>query len=162
MNAAAPCLLPAIWMKRLPRMAAAGLFAIIAPSLMTGAAFANNGAQNITGVWHTGTDDGKVEIYRCGATYCGKLIDAAVLRRDPDLRDAQNRDPKLRDRRLKGLVVLHGFAGGPTQFKGGPLYDPETGDKATRGELKLLPSGKLEVKGCVAFFCRTKIWTRVS
>lgn len=133
------------------------------PSLMlSGAAFASGGTQSIAGIWHTGQEDGTVEIYRCGTSYCGKIIDAATLRRDPNLRDIHNRDAKLRDRRLRGLVVLHGFSGGPMQFKGGPLYDPETGVTATRGDLKLLPSGKLEVKGCVSIFCRTKTWTRVN
>jgi len=31
----------------------------------------------------------------------------------------------------------------------------------SRGYLKLLPNRKLELKGCVAFFCRTKVWTRI-
>lgn len=143
-------------------MVAAGAFAALAGLFLTSGAIANTASPSITGVWNTGQEDGTVEIYRCGAAYCGKIVDAATLRRDPNLRDIYNRDPQLRDRRLKGLVVLHGFAGGPTQFRGGPLYDPATGHKATRGELKLLPTGKLEVKGCVSIFCRTKIWTRVN
>jgi uncharacterized protein (DUF2147 family) len=144
------------------RLAAAALFTTLAVLCLPHAALANSGGSSITGIWHTGQEDGTVEIYRCGAAYCGKIADAATLRRDPNLRDIHNREPQLRDRRLRGLVVLHNFAGGPTQFKGGPLYDPATGDKATRGELKLLPTGKLEVKGCVSIFCRTKIWTRVN
>ncbi|HEY0596511.1 DUF2147 domain-containing protein, partial [Sphingopyxis sp.] len=93
---------------------------------------------------------------------CGKIVDATRLRANPDQRDVRNSDPKLRQRKLKGLVVLNGFTGGPLQWKGGPVYDPETGDGAPKGELKLLPNGKLELKGCVAIFCRTKVWTRAS
>jgi uncharacterized protein (DUF2147 family) len=135
-------------------LAAAALVAALSP------AAAHAAAPSILGMWHTGTEGGKVEIYRCGTAYCGKVADADRLRTDPNLRDVRNSNASLRDRRLKGLVVLQGFEGGPALFKGGPVYDPETGDGASRGELKLLPSGKLEVKGCVAFFCRTKIWTR--
>ena len=117
-------------------------------------------AADITGIWATGSEGGRVEIYRCGKALCGKVVDAKRLRANPDLRDVRNSDPKLRQRKLKGLIVLNGFTGGPTEWKGGPVYDPETGDGAAKGQLKLLPGGKLELKGCVAFFCRTKIWTR--
>lgn len=122
---------------------------------------ASASAADITGLWATGSEGGRVEIYRCGAALCGKVVDAARLRTNPDLRDVRNSNAKLRDRRLKGLVVLRGFTGGPTEWEGGPVYDPETGDGAPRGYLKLLPNRKLELKGCVAFFCRTKIWTRI-
>ena len=117
-------------------------------------------AADITGIWATGSEGGRVEIYRCGKALCGKVVDARRLRANPDLRDERNSDPRLRQRKLKGLVVLNGFTGGPTEWKGGPVYDPESGDGAAKGQLKLLPNGKLELKGCVAFFCRTKIWTR--
>lgn len=117
-------------------------------------------ARDLTGLWATGTEGGRVQIYRCGTALCGKVVDAARLRSNPDLTDQRNSDPKLRNRRLRGLVVLEGFTGGPAEWQGGPVYDPETGSGARKGYLKLLPDGKLELKGCVAFFCRTKIWTR--
>ncbi len=119
-------------------------------------------AADITGIWATGTEGGRVEIYRCGKALCGRVVDASRLRANPDLRDVRNSDAKLRQRRIKGLVVLNGFAGGPVEWKGGPVYDPETGDGAGRGYLKLLANGKLELKGCVALFCRTKVWTRAA
>jgi uncharacterized protein (DUF2147 family) len=126
-----------------------------------GAATASQGSGAIAGLWSTGGNGGQVELYRCGAAICGKVVDAAPLRANPDHRDVKNPDRKLRERRLKGLVVLRGFDGGPREWKGGPLYDPETGDGAATGTLTLRADGKLEVKGCkAAIFCRTKIWTR--
>lgn len=119
-------------------------------------------AADITGVWATGTEGGRVEIYRCGKALCGRVVDARRLRANPDLRDVRNSDPKLRQRKLKGLVVLNGFTGGPLEWKGGPVYDPETGDGAAKGQLRLLDSGKLEIKGCVVLFCRSRIWSRAS
>jgi len=118
-------------------------------------------ARDLTGIWATGTEGGRVQIYRCGEALCGRVVDAARLRANPDLTDLRNSDAALRARKLKGLVVLQGFKGGPAEWEGGPVYDPETGSGARKGYLKLLPDGKLELKGCVAFFCRTKIWTRV-
>lgn len=116
----------------------------------------------ILGVWATGSEGGRVRIYRCGEALCGKIVDATRLRANPDLRDVRNPDKSLRDRKLMGLVVLRSFTGGPTEWKGGPVYDPESGDGAATGYLTLRRDGKLEVKGCVAaIFCRTKVWTRV-
>lgn len=129
----------------------AGLTALASPAA----------ARDLTGIWATGTEGGRVQIYRCGAALCGRVVDAARLRANPDLTDLRNSDAGLRTRKLKGLVVLQGFTGGPAEWQGGPVYDPETGSGARKGYLKLLPDGKLELKGCVAFFCRTKIWTRV-
>lgn len=130
---------------------AAGLAALATPAA----------ARDLTGIWATGSEGGRVQIYRCGEALCGRVIDAARLRTNPDLTDVRNSDAGLRTRKLKGLVVLQGFTGGPAEWQGGPVYDPETGSGARKGYLKLLPDGKLELKGCVAFFCRTKIWTRV-
>lgn len=134
--------------------------AIAAASLFAMPATAS--AADITGIWATGTEGGRVQIYRCGKALCGKIVGASRLRGNPDLRDQRNSDPKLRTRKIKGLVVLNGFTGGPREWQGGPVYDPETGDGAPRGHLKLLANDKLELKGCVAIFCRTKVWTKVS
>lgn len=116
----------------------------------------------ITGIWATGSQGGRVQMYKCGLGICGKIIDAAPLRTNPDQRDVNNPDKNLRDRRLKGLVVVQGFTGAPPKWKGGPVYDPESGEGAATGYLTLRKDGKLEVKGCkAAIFCRTKVWTRV-
>jgi uncharacterized protein (DUF2147 family) len=124
-------------------------------------AAASQGSGSIIGLWSTSNPGGKVELYRCGTAICGKIADAAILRANPDQRDTKNPDKALRDRRLKGLVVLHGFEGGTREWKGGPLYDPETGQGAGKGTLTLRADGKLEVKGCkAALFCQTKVWTR--
>ncbi|HEV7311314.1 DUF2147 domain-containing protein [Sphingopyxis sp.] len=126
------------------------------------AAAASQGSDAIAGLWSTGSQGGRVELYRCGAAICGKVDDAAPLRANPDQRDMKNPDRTLRARRLKGLVVLRRFTGGPHEWTGGPLYDPETGEGAAKGYLTLRGDGKLEVKGCkAAIFCRTKVWTRV-
>ena len=116
---------------------------------------------NIVGLWATGSEGGRVRIYNCGSGLCGKIVDATRIRANPDQRDERNSDRALRSRKLLGLVVLSGFKGGSSEWKGGPVYDPESGDGAKNGYLKLRADGKLEVKGCVAFICRTKVWTRV-
>lgn len=115
----------------------------------------------LLGRWRTAAQGGVVEIHRCGAALCGRLVDAAPLRRDPDQTDVRNRDPSLRTRPLRGLRVLDGFTGGPTTWTGGPLYDPDSGQRAGRGALTLVEGGRLSVRGCIApLICRTQTWTR--
>jgi uncharacterized protein (DUF2147 family) len=115
------------------------------------------------GVWSTGSgaDAGKVRIEPCGGALCGRVIDAARLRVEPDQRDARNRDPALRGRPIRGLTVLKGFTGGPAVWTGGEAYDPKTGDDSKNVQLRLTSPDRLAIKGCVAIFCRTEVWTRV-
>ncbi|RHW19060.1 DUF2147 domain-containing protein [Sphingomonas gilva] len=120
------------------------------------------GEEALIGRWNTQKQGGVVEIHRCGQALCGRVVDGAPLRANPDQRDTRNPDKALRGRRVMGLRVLHGFTGGPREWKGGPLYDPETGDGAKSGTLTLVDASTLKVKGCLmAFLCRTQTWTRV-
>ncbi|MDQ8027657.1 MAG: DUF2147 domain-containing protein [Brevundimonas sp.] len=116
----------------------------------------------LLGRWRTPAEGGVVEIQRCGAALCGRLVDAAPLRADPDQRDVRNRDAAQRERPLRGLTVLRGFTGGPTEWRGGPLYDPNSGQTADRGTLTLQQGGqRLSVRGCIArVLCRTQTWRR--
>lgn len=70
---------------------------MIAAASGGGAAAASQGNGAITGLWSTGSQGGRVELYRCGAAICGKVDDAAPLRANPDRRD-------LRTRRRAGVA----------------------------------------------------------
>lgn len=116
---------------------------------------------SILGRWRTPSEGGVVEIQRCGQALCGRLVDAAPLRRNPDQRDVRNRDETQRDRPLRGLLVLRNFTGGPSEWRGGPLYDPNSGQSADRGTLTLVDGDRLAVRGCIArVLCRTQTWRR--
>nr|WP_314434406.1 DUF2147 domain-containing protein [uncultured Brevundimonas sp.] len=119
-------------------------------------------AGDVQGRWRTSAQNGVVAIERCGANLCGRLIDAAALRANPDQRDVRNRNAALRNRPLQGVLVLQAFSGGPQEWRGGPLYDPETGQGAPTGTLKLVNADRLVVRGCIApLLCRTQTWTRL-
>lgn len=118
-------------------------------------------AADITGLWATDSDNGRVQIYNCGEGLCGKLVDADQIRANPNETDQYNKDRSKRGRKVKGMVLFSGYTGGPTEWKGGEIYDPKSGDTGSRGVIKAVSSDKLEVKGCVAFICRTKHWQRV-
>lgn len=119
----------------------------------------------VTGLWATGNNGGRVRVELCDrdeTLLCGALVDAQVLQSQPDTPDANNPDPALRDRPLRGVAIIDGFeAGEDGQWSPGVLYDPEEGREITRGHVKLVEEDRLEVRGCVAFICRTQVWERV-
>ncbi|HUH09168.1 MAG TPA: DUF2147 domain-containing protein [Brevundimonas sp.] len=115
----------------------------------------------LLGRWRTPAQNGVVAIERCGAALCAKVVDAAALRANPDQRDVRNRDPALRTRPVKGLTVVRAASGGPRVWSAGPLYDPDSGQRAATGTLTLVEPDRLAVRGCIArMLCRTQTWTR--
>jgi uncharacterized protein (DUF2147 family) len=118
-------------------------------------------AAEVTGLWATPSDNGKVQVYRCGEGLCGKLIDADQIRANPGQTDHYNKDASQRGRKVKGLVLFEGYAGGPAEWKGGRIYDPKTGDTGRSGKIRLISDKTLEVKGCLGPICRTQHWKRV-
>ncbi|WP_292227272.1 DUF2147 domain-containing protein [Brevundimonas sp.] len=138
------------------------LLATVAGAVLAAVPAAAQDGDVVLGRWRTSAQNGVVVIERCGASLCGRLIDAAALRTNPDQRDVRNRNAALRDRPLQGVLVLQAFSGGPQEWSGGPLYDPETGQGAPTGTLKLVSADRLAVRGCIApLLCRTQTWTRL-
>jgi len=124
-------------------------------SLLSATAFASD--MEIGGVWWTQAKDAKVEITDCGdGTPCGRLI----WTEDGNPLDANNPDPELRDKPLIGAKMFWGFKRSGKKWKSGKIYDARSG-KTYKSKLKLRSNGKLDVSGCVAFFCDGETWTRV-
>ena len=133
--------------------------ALIAACLLAPAAAAQQG--DPVGLWRTPTDGGQVRISRCGPALCGTVVSSARLRANPDIRDANNSDTSLRSRRMQGLQILRGFTGGPTEWGGGSVYNPQDG-RTYRGTITVRDANTLRLRGCVvAPLCRTQTWTRV-
>lgn len=117
-------------------------------------------AADIIGRWRTPTN-GEIEIYKCGAALCGRLLHTPRFATNPNLTDQNNKDEAKRGRKLKGLTLLEGFSGGPTEWKGGRLYNPEDGNTYT-GEITVVDAATLKLKGCVvAPLCKTQVWKRM-
>ena len=119
-------------------------------------------AAGILGVWATEKNHGRVLIEPCGTAVCGRVIDGDQLRANPDQSDVHNPDAGKRARRVKGLTILDGYSGGPLQWHGGSVYDPQTGDESHNSTLTLISRDTLEVEGCRLFFCRSETWTRAN
>lgn len=113
------------------------------------------------GRWQTETKHGIVEIARCGQSLCGKLVDSDGLRANPSLLDANNKDPKLRSRRLMGLQILEGFTWRSGVWSGGKIYNGEDGG-TYNATISLADANHLKLKGCIVWpLCKTQTWTRV-
>lgn len=112
------------------------------------------------GRWRTETRNGIVELSRCGASICGRLVTSDGLRTNPMLTDINNKDPKLRGRRLQGLMILGGFTRGADGWSGGTIYNADDG-RTYSARITFQDQDHLRVRGCVFVpLCKTQTWTR--
>lgn len=120
----------------------------------------------ILGVWLTGSGKARVEIYKCGSDYCGRI----VWLRDPVYEDGsakidkKNEDPKLQSRPVMGLNLLNGFEyDDDLEWDDGEIYDPENGK--TYDCVIYMEEDKpdlLEVRGYIgiSLIGRSDLWRR--
>lgn len=122
-------------------------------------------ADAITGTWLNEEKDAKVQVYRNGNKYYGKLIwikdayedDGKTLRKD-----SKNPDAALRSRDLINLVILRNFVFDDGEWTDGKIYDPKSG-KTYSSKMKL-QGNTLEIRGYVgvSMFGRTTVWTKAN
>jgi uncharacterized protein (DUF2147 family) len=125
------------------------------------AAAAAMSPDSAVGRWRTQTRNGIVEVERCGASICGKLVTSDGLREDPNRLDSNNKNPSLRGRRLMGLQILGGFTRGDGEWSGGTIYNGEDGG-TYNATVTPLDADHLKVKGCIIWpLCKSQTWTRV-
>jgi uncharacterized protein (DUF2147 family) len=114
------------------------------------------------GLWHTPTNNGEVLITACDQGLCGKIVTSDRIKLDPNLPDGRNRNEALRGRVLKDLQILSGFKGGPTEWKGGTVYNPDDGG-TYKGTIRVVDDHTLKLTGCIVFpLCKSEIWTRIN
>jgi len=125
-------------------------------------AFSQN-ADAVLGTWLSAEKNAKVQIYKAGGKYFGKI----VWLRNPY--EADGKTPKvdkrnsveaLRSRPILNLVILTGFRYDDGEWEHGEIYDPK-GGKTYSSKMKL-NGDKLEIRGYVGFsaFGRTTVWSR--
>ncbi|UZK64853.1 DUF2147 domain-containing protein [Sphingomonas sp. M1-B02] len=132
----------------------------LAPALVASAP-APQDATAAVGRWKTETRNAVVEIQRCGASICGRILTSDALRTNPNLQDARNRDAALRSRKLRGLQILGGFKQQGNGWTGGKIYNAEDG-KTYGADISLADANTLKLRGCVFKpLCKTQTWTRM-
>jgi uncharacterized protein (DUF2147 family) len=120
-------------------------------------------ADTIVGEWVTPESKARVQIYREGDEFHGKIVWLKEPEKDGKaVVDDKNPDEKLRTRPVLGLVLLRGFKhGGDDEWSGGNVYDPESGNDYS-GTMTLKNGVTLELRGYVLIplFGRTEVWKR--
>lgn len=127
------------------------------------AAHAAAGAQSaealLPGVWLTEGGQGRIELFRGeDGLYAGRVVSGS----EEGLKDAHNPDPALRNRPVKGLVILSGFRfEGGGRFVDGRIYDPSSGN-TYRARLTLIDRDTLRLRGYIGIplLGGSQTWTR--
>ncbi|MES2330623.1 MAG: DUF2147 domain-containing protein [Bacteroidota bacterium] len=131
------------------------LITMMAILLSLTTSFAQN-ADNITGVYWSPHKDAKIEIYKRGDKYFGKSVWVANPRKD-----TENPDRALQSREVQGIELLTNFTFDRDTYKGGKIYDPESG-KTYSCKINL-EGNSLKVRGYIgiALLGRTEIFERI-
>lgn len=114
---------------------------------------------SVCGRWKT--DDGKaiVAMAPCGAKMCGRIERLLIKQPAGGQLDERNPDKAKRGRAVTGLQIYWDLVPSDDGWRG-QGYSPEDG-RYYKAHLRVA-GNKLTMKGCVAVFCRTVTWTRVS
>jgi uncharacterized protein (DUF2147 family) len=76
-------------------------------------------------------------------------------------KDANNRDPQLRNRPIEGLQILTLTSGSDDRHFEGEIYNPEDGN-TYNGYLEVVNANTLKLRGCaMMFLCQEQMWRRV-
>lgn len=119
----------------------------------------------IVGEWLNEEKDSKIEIYKTGNLYYGKLVwGNSIYESDGQSyqKDVRNPDDKLKSRQLLNMVILHHFEYKDDIWDDGKIYDPKSGK--TYHCIMKLRNDKLEIRGYVgiSLLGRTTYWERVN
>ncbi len=142
------------------------LFLLAALFTFTTAAFSQSTteADQIIGTWQTAEKDGKIEIYKQGNKYFGKLTwGARIFEADgkTSKKDVKNPEKSLQGRNLQNLVILTDFDFEGGKWENGKIYDPESGK--TYSCVMKLDNKRLKITGYIGFswIGKTVLWDRI-
>lgn len=124
---------------------------------------AQTDADKIIGKWFNEEKDGKVEIYKTGDKYFGKLIWLKTPNNEdgtPKL-DKENPDDEMKKRELQGIVLLNDFIYDDDEWEDGEIYDPKSG-KTYSCYMEFESDGSLMIKGYIGvkWVGKTTYWTK--
>ncbi|MCC7462592.1 MAG: DUF2147 domain-containing protein [Gammaproteobacteria bacterium] len=142
----------------MPRFLIAGALAF-GLVLLAAVAGATGSPGGVLGRWLTEPKDGIIEITQLAdGTLQGRIVGGAY----PGKKDADNPDPALRERPLRGQVILRGLKSvGDDRWSGGTIYKPD-GGRTYKCNVELRSDGTLKVRGYIGFSLLgvSQTWTR--
>jgi uncharacterized protein (DUF2147 family) len=129
------------------------------------------GSDDILGTWYNQEKDAQIELYKCDAKYCGRI----VWLKEPNYpegskegtpgtpkRDFRNPDAAHQNDPIIGLNIVKDFMyDGGDRWTDGTVYDPKNG-KTYRGRMTLAAPDRLDLRGYIGIplIGRTTTWTR--
>ena len=119
-------------------------------------------ADAIVGTYLKADGKSKVEFFKVGETYSGKVVwlkepndDKGTPKKDP-----KNPDKSLRERPLMGMVTITGLKyEGEGKYGEGKAYRPAEGDEV-KFKVKLNGDGTINVTGSKYGFSKTETWKK--
>ncbi len=120
------------------------------------------GQDEITGTWLTQEQNSKVEIYKNGTEYFGKIVwlEKPMDNKGKPVTDKNNPDKNLKSRPVMGLDMLQNLKYEEGKWVG-KIYAPKRGFTLD-AELMLEGNSQLKVKIFRWGFTREQVWTRDS
>ena len=140
------------------------VFLLLCTSAFKGSAQIHK-SDDILGIWLNQEATGKIQIYKEGDKYFGKLV---WLRTPLDSvtglprTDKENPDAKLKSNPLIGLVNLKNFVfDGEEEWSGGTIYDPKNG-KTYKCYIRFESQNRLKIRGYIgiSLLGRNTFWTK--
>jgi uncharacterized protein (DUF2147 family) len=125
---------------------------------------AQNNPDAIIGTWETDAKDAKMEVYKNGDAYYGKLLwGDKIVESDgkTSKKDSKNPNEKLQTRNIIGIVNLTGLKFKDGEYVDGRIYDPPSGK--TYDCKAWLKNGQLHLRGYLGFSMigQTAIWHKL-
>lgn len=121
-------------------------------------------ADAVIGTWLTASGKAKVQIYKEGDKYNGKIVwlKTPTYEDGKPKTDKNNPDKAKQSVPLLGLNMLKGFEFDEDEWEDGTIYDPENG-KTYSCTIKYR-DGKLDLRGYIgiSLIGRTRTWYKVS
>jgi len=118
--------------------------------------------EQVIGKWISSDQEGITQIYEKEGKYYGKIT---WLKKPKDengvpFTDTQNPEKSMREQPLLELVILKDFYYNNKEYKGGTVYDPNTG-KTYSCKMWLSDENTINIRGYWGFFYKTEKWTKI-
>ena len=139
--------------------------AVLFISGLTFQASAQTQADDIVGLWETGSGKARVNIIKSGNYYYGRIVwlKEPLNEEGKPKVDKNNPDESKRTTPLLGYRMLSSFEyKGDNLWEDGTIYDPESGS-TYNCKISLEDKNTMNIRGFIGIsaFGRTDVWTRV-
>jgi uncharacterized protein (DUF2147 family) len=115
-------------------------------------------AETIEGKWWT---EGKEGLMKIEKTKSGRYQVIIISGKDENKKDEKNPDPKMRERKLKNIVIMWNLKFEDGEYVDGYCYNPRDGN-TYRVKMKMLSQNSLRIRGylLVPLLGQSQDWVR--